>query len=150
MFDVGFWELSLIFVVLLVVVGPERLPGLARKAGLWLGKARRMIAEVKSEVDRELQMEDIKRSIKQQTDLDELRNLVKEVRSVESDVKATLDKKALRRSKSADDSKTEHALDTQTDAGLQSSSNLSQEQVPKTLLDAPSNPDTLAKRDGGV
>ena len=38
MFDVGFWELAMIAVVALLVVGPERLPKLARTAGLWLGK----------------------------------------------------------------------------------------------------------------
>ena len=50
MFEVGFWELPLIGVVAMIVVGPERLPGLARTAGLWLGKARRMLADVKAEV----------------------------------------------------------------------------------------------------
>jgi sec-independent protein translocase protein TatB len=61
MFEIGFWELALVGVVALIVVGPERLPGLARTAGLWLGKARRMIADVKAEVDRELQLEELKR-----------------------------------------------------------------------------------------
>ncbi|MGI9318463.1 MAG: Sec-independent protein translocase protein TatB [bacterium] len=54
MFDVGFWELAIIGVVALVIVGPERLPGLARTAGLWVGKARRMISDVKRDIDREL------------------------------------------------------------------------------------------------
>jgi sec-independent protein translocase protein TatB len=53
-------------VVALIVVGPENLPGLARTAGLWLGKARRMLAEVKAEVDRELQLEELKQSLRQQ------------------------------------------------------------------------------------
>ena len=66
MFDIGFWEILLIFVVALIVVGPERLPGLARTAGLWVGKARRIVAEMKSEVERELQMDELKRSIQQQ------------------------------------------------------------------------------------
>ncbi|HQC72842.1 MAG TPA: Sec-independent protein translocase protein TatB, partial [Candidatus Competibacteraceae bacterium] len=52
MFEIGFWELVLVGVVALLVVGPEKLPGLARTAGLWLGRARRMIAEVKADVDR--------------------------------------------------------------------------------------------------
>ncbi|MEZ5578150.1 MAG: Sec-independent protein translocase protein TatB [Candidatus Competibacteraceae bacterium] len=60
MFEIGFWELALIGVVAMIVVGPERLPGLARTAGLWLGKARRMLADVKAEVDRELQLEELK------------------------------------------------------------------------------------------
>ena len=38
MFDIGFWELSLLALVALLVVGPERLPKLARTAGLWIGR----------------------------------------------------------------------------------------------------------------
>ncbi len=54
MFDIGFWELVLIGVVALLVVGPERLPKLARTAGLWIGRGRRMLSSVKAEIDREL------------------------------------------------------------------------------------------------
>jgi len=54
MFDIGFWELALIMVVALMVIGPERLPGLARTAGLWAGKAQAMIRSVKMDIDREL------------------------------------------------------------------------------------------------
>ena len=43
MFDVGFWELSLIGAIMLVVLGPERLPGVARTAGFWIAKIRRMV-----------------------------------------------------------------------------------------------------------
>jgi Tat protein translocase TatB subunit len=42
MFDVGFWELTVIFVVGLLVLGPERLPRVATRIGQWTGKARRM------------------------------------------------------------------------------------------------------------
>ena len=59
MFDVGFWELTIIGVVALIIVGPERLPGLARTAGLWIGKARRMIADVKRDIDREIKASEI-------------------------------------------------------------------------------------------
>lgn len=54
MFDVGFWEITIIGIVALVIVGPERLPGLARTVGLWLGKGRRMLSDVKRDIDREL------------------------------------------------------------------------------------------------
>ena len=40
MFDIGFWELMLVFVIALVVLGPERLPGAARQAGLWVRRIR--------------------------------------------------------------------------------------------------------------
>lgn len=54
MFDVGFWELAVIGVTALVVVGPERLPGLARTAGRYVGDAQRIIQRVRLEFEREM------------------------------------------------------------------------------------------------
>ena len=71
MFDVGFWELAIIGVVALVIVGPERLPGLARTAGLWVGKARRMMADVKRDIDRELKASEMSELTSIKKDLDE-------------------------------------------------------------------------------
>lgn len=61
MFDVGFSEIVLIAVVALVVVGPERLPKLARTLGALVGRMRRYVTTVKSEVEREMQFEDLKK-----------------------------------------------------------------------------------------
>ncbi len=68
MFDIGFWELCLIAVIALLVFGPEKLPSAARSAGLWIGKARRIISSVKQEIDRELklqELQEVRDSIKQ-------------------------------------------------------------------------------------
>lgn len=54
MFDIGFWEVFVIGIIALFVVGPERLPDLARKAGLWYSKITRFISSVKSDIDREM------------------------------------------------------------------------------------------------
>ena len=59
MFDVGFWELAIIAVIALLVIGPERLPKAARTAGLWVGKARRMVTDVKADIDREIREGDL-------------------------------------------------------------------------------------------
>jgi sec-independent protein translocase protein TatB len=91
MFEIGFWELVMVGAVALIVVGPERLPGLARTAGLWLGKARRMIADVKAEVDRELHLEEIKQTLRQQADLGEVKDLADRVRSLRQDIQAEFD-----------------------------------------------------------
>ena len=64
MFDIGFLELVLVGVVALLVVGPERLPKLARTAGLWMGRARRTLATVKAEIDSELKAEELKEILK--------------------------------------------------------------------------------------
>ncbi len=69
MFDIGFWELVIIGLVALLVVGPERLPKLAYTAGKWLGKGRAMIGSIKSEIDREMQADELKRIIEEQKKL---------------------------------------------------------------------------------
>ena len=90
MFDMGFWEVTLIFIVLLLVVGPERLPGLTRKAGLWIGKARRMVSTVKAEVERELEVSELKQSLQKQTHVEDFKRLADQVKSINADIQ-TLD-----------------------------------------------------------
>ena len=60
MFDIGFWEMSLIALIALMVLGPERLPSAARTVGLWVGRARRMVADVKSDINREIKDGELK------------------------------------------------------------------------------------------
>jgi sec-independent protein translocase protein TatB len=67
MFDVGFQELILVAIVALVVIGPERLPRVARVAGKWVGHARRTLSSVKHEIDRELKAEELKKILDEQT-----------------------------------------------------------------------------------
>jgi sec-independent protein translocase protein TatB len=87
MFEIGFWEMVLVAVVTLVVVGPERLPSLARDVGLWLNRARRVVTDIKAEVDLELQIADIKKSLIQtDASLDYLKDLSKSM--VHSDIDA--------------------------------------------------------------
>ena len=60
MFDVGFWELLVIALIALIVLGPERLPELARTIGLWLGRARAAFYSVQQEVEREINAEKLR------------------------------------------------------------------------------------------
>ncbi len=62
MFDIGFSELLLIGIVALVVIGPERLPKVARTVGLLLGRAQRYVATVKADLHREMQLEEVQRA----------------------------------------------------------------------------------------
>jgi sec-independent protein translocase protein TatB len=78
MFDVGFWELALVGLVALLVVGPERLPKLARTAGLWLGRGRRMLSSVKAEIDRELKAEELKQILEKQAKSNPLETILEE------------------------------------------------------------------------
>lgn len=68
MFDVGFSELLIIAVVALLVLGPERLPKAARFAGLWVRRARAQWYSVKSELERELAAEELKRHLSEPLD----------------------------------------------------------------------------------
>ena len=78
MFDVCFWEILLILVMALVIIGPERLPGAARKAGFFVGKARRYIEGVRSEVESELDVSEFKRMMhNQETQINELQKQLK-------------------------------------------------------------------------
>ncbi|MGH8547928.1 MAG: Sec-independent protein translocase protein TatB [Methylococcales bacterium] len=76
MFDVGFWELVLIGVVGLIVIGPERLPGFVRVTGFWIGKARRTIASVKDEFKEELYAEDLRRTLTKNSPATEIQKLI--------------------------------------------------------------------------
>jgi sec-independent protein translocase protein TatB len=61
MFDLGFSEIVVIAVVTLIVVGPERLPKVARTVGHLLGRFQRYVSDVKSDIQREMQLEELKK-----------------------------------------------------------------------------------------
>ena len=63
MFDIGFFEICLIGIIALLVIGPEKLPRVARTTGLWLGKARGMVKTVKYEIDEQIRVEELKQSM---------------------------------------------------------------------------------------
>ena len=88
MFDIGFWELMIIGLVALLVVGPERLPKLAYTAGKWLGKGRSMLSAVKSEIDKEMKSEELKEILeKQKQQLNPLEEVIEETTSAVRDMK---------------------------------------------------------------
>ncbi|KAI5914461.1 Sec-independent protein translocase protein TatB [Thauera sp. 2A1] len=88
MFDFGFSELVVIGIVMLIVVGPERLPKVARTAGHLLGRLQRYVSDVKSDIQREMQLEELKKlqeQVRQQAQT--IENSVRaQVASVEGEV----------------------------------------------------------------
>lgn len=90
MFEIGFWELVLIGVVALVVIGPERLPGVARTVGRWVGRARQIVSTVRSEVERELQIEEMKRTIAEHDTAEQFRQLHDQIRTLESELRSSV------------------------------------------------------------
>jgi sec-independent protein translocase protein TatB len=87
MFDVGFWELSLIALVALLVIGPERLPKVARTAGLWIGRGRRMLASVKQDIEREIKAEELKEILDKQSRGNPLDEIVEDIKKPLEDFK---------------------------------------------------------------
>ena len=59
MFDVGFWELVLVFVLGLLVLGPDRLPRVARTVGQWIAQAKSVANRFQREIEREIAIKDL-------------------------------------------------------------------------------------------
>lgn len=90
MLDIGWLELLVIFVLLLVVLGPARLPEVARSMGLWLGRLRRMYNNFKLEMEREIGMDDIRRQLHNEQVMSEMKVLEQETKSILSDTQSAL------------------------------------------------------------
>ena len=93
MFDVSLSEMMVIAVVALVVIGPERLPKVARTAGLLLGRLQRYVGDVKADINREIHLDELKQLQQQVTD--QVTNLeasvTHEMREVESSVNMAIE-----------------------------------------------------------
>ncbi len=87
MFDVGFLELLVVGVVALLVIGPERLPKLARTAGLWVGKGRRFVSSVKADIEQELKTEELNRILEQQKAANPLHEIIEDTRKDFDEIK---------------------------------------------------------------
>lgn len=81
MFDIGFWELAVIGVIALLVIGPERLPKVARTAGLWFGRARSFVSSVKADIDREIKAEELKEILEKQAKNTGIHEIIEESQS---------------------------------------------------------------------
>ncbi|WP_019625319.1 Sec-independent protein translocase protein TatB [Thioalkalivibrio sp. ALJT] len=91
MFDIGFWEIIIIVLVALLVVGPERLPGLAREIGRWVGKTRRFVHSVRSDFEQELQTDELRNMLKSQDrEIRQLKSMMDETEtSLREDIEHT-------------------------------------------------------------
>lgn len=78
MFDIGFYELALIGILALVVLGPKRLPEAARTAGRWVGKLRAFISDVKQDIDHEIESGELADLRRLKDELSQARTLIEE------------------------------------------------------------------------
>ena len=127
MFDISFFELLMIAIVALLVLGPERLPKAARFAGLWVRRARAQWYSVKSELENELAADELKRSLQQtQASLREVQedlqrsgeSVRRELESVGRDVQSAVPTQALPTQADAGHGEPDHAASVQA-AGVQ-------------------------------
>ena len=89
MFDIGFSEMVVLAVVALVVLGPERLPKVAKQAGAWMGKLRRYVDDVKSDINRQMELSELRNLQTQITDA--ARDIESSVQSTVSGVQGSFD-----------------------------------------------------------
>lgn len=116
MLDISFAELLLVFVVGLLVLGPERLPGVVRNVSLWMGRLRRSFNALRDEIEREVGADEIKRQLHNEDIMATFKetrdNLTKDVedtrkklQSLEYDVSDIVDPDAGREQQDQPDSK---------------------------------------------
>ena len=79
----------LIFIVALLVVGPEKLPGAVKTAGLWIGRFRRSFHKIKAEIEQELNADEIRRQLHNESIMEELENVKKQTNAIAGDLKDT-------------------------------------------------------------
>ena len=91
MFDIGFMELVLIGIVALLVVGPEKLPGAIRTGALWVGRAKRSFNQVKADIEREINADEIRRQLHNESILADIEKAKKGADKLISDTRKDLD-----------------------------------------------------------
>ncbi len=121
MFDIGFSELFVIGIVALIVIGPERLPRVARIAGHFFGRAQRYVSTVKSEINREMQLDDLKKlQSEMQNSMFDLKNtFTEQLQNTEQEIKDALPKRiSLEESVANAELKKDENHETSKNAGL--------------------------------
>ena len=92
MFDIGFSELMVIGVVALIVIGPEKLPRVARTVGILAGRLQRYVSDVKADINREIELEELRkmRDSMQEAAADMHSSVQSELNKTEADLNKTV------------------------------------------------------------
>jgi sec-independent protein translocase protein TatB len=86
MFDIGFPELLLVSIVTLLVLGPERLPESLRTLGLSLGRMRRSFTRVKTEIEREIGMDEVRRQLHEEAIMEQMKKVEQDVKDIGNEI----------------------------------------------------------------
>jgi len=90
MFNIGSFEVLLIFIIALLVLGPERLPGAVRTTGLWVGRFRRSFYKVKNEIEKELNVDEIRRQLHNETVMAEIKDAKSSIEGIAKDTEKSV------------------------------------------------------------
>lgn len=91
MFQIGFFELVVVGLVALVVLGPERLPGAIRTMSLWIGRLRRSFNSIKTEIEKEIGADEIRRQLRNEEIMEKFRHTQSQVQNSISSIKKETD-----------------------------------------------------------
>ena len=86
-FDFGLWEIAIIGIITLIVVGPEKMPALARKAGLYACKFKKFISKIKNDINNEIKADELKKQLSIKDDDLSLSQTLKEAKSSIDEIK---------------------------------------------------------------
>ena len=92
MFNMHSTEILLILVVALIVIGPERLPAAIKTAGLWMGRFRRSFYKVKAEIERELNTDEIRRQLHNESVIEEVEKAKSRVEEIAKETETSVNK----------------------------------------------------------
>jgi sec-independent protein translocase protein TatB len=87
MFDVGFWELFLIALILLIVLGPERMPELARTAGKYVRKIKDFTSNISQEISSEIESESLKKHLSLEDENSSILEIIEDSKETLNDIK---------------------------------------------------------------
>lgn len=91
MFDIGFLEIVVVGIVALVVLGPEKLPGTIRTVSLWIGRLRRSFNSIKTEIEKEIGADEIRRQLRNEEIMEKFRHTQTTVQNSISSIKQEAD-----------------------------------------------------------
>jgi len=99
-FDISFFELLIVAIVGLVVIGPERLPETVRSISLWIGRLKRSLRETRSEIERQLGADDIRRQLHNEEVMQSLERTRREIENAMHESQNLLSNTAIDQEKS--------------------------------------------------
>lgn len=137
MFDIGFWELTIIGIVALLVIGPERLPRVARTAGLWVGRARRFVSSVKADIDREIAADELKKALGKQAETPGIYDIIEDTKKSLQDIQESATEQPHKQQIPESDTEQPHSDKQQIPESVTAQPHSDEPETPKTVTGQP-------------